>query len=304
MTRSVAITGATGFLGSHLALAALDAGWQTRGVVRTPARGAWLADRGVELRRADLEEPDALREAFHGVDVVVANAAMGSYAGELDDMIRTNVGGTEATLRAAAAAGVRRVVLISSVALYRTQLGAPMAEDQPRYGPRRRWFAWSHFTTDWRYSISKGLAEDRAWAVAAELGLAVTALRPGPIYGSRDPKWTARILRDHARSLVFAPTVGVPVVHAGDVARAAMAAADRPASAGRAYNITGPSVSPLQILRVLRTLTGRGPLLVPVPLPLTVRFDTRAAERDLDLRHRTLEDGFAEVLAQPAKTDG
>ena len=49
-------------------------------------------------------------------------------------------------------------------------------------------------------------------------------LRPGPIYGARDRKWTARLLRTVARPVAFVPTVGVPAVHAGDVALAAATA--------------------------------------------------------------------------------
>lgn len=292
----VAITGATGFLGGHTALALQAAGHTVTGVVRRPEAGGWLSERGVALRSADLRDEASLRRAFEGCAVVVANAAMSSYTGSLEEMVRTNVSGTEATLRAAAAAGVERVAYISTVGLYETTTRHPMGEDQPRYGPVKRWFAWSHLTTDWRYSVSKGLAEDRAWAVAAELGLRVTVLRPGPIYGSRDPKWTARLLRQHARRVTFAPTLGVPLIHAGDVAACVVAAVERPGCAGRPYNIAGPPVSPYTALRLLRALSGRGPLLIPVPVPLSVRYDTRAAEVALGLRCRSLEAGLREVL--------
>lgn len=292
----VALTGATGFLGSHVALALRDAGHEVRGVVRSPDKGAWLAERGVRFAAADLADEAALAEGFRGAGVVLANAALGSYLGDIDAFLRTNVAGTETTLRAAARAGVERVVYVSSVAVYRTRVRTPLREDAERYGPVRR-RSWSDLTTDWRYALSKHLAEERATALAAELGLALTVLRPGPIYGSRDTRWTARLRRMHARPVVIAPTVGVPMVHAGDVAAALVAAVERPELAGRAFTIAGPPTSLPTILRTYSRLVGRGPFVVPIPVPLWVEYDTGAAARELGFTARPLEEGLREVVA-------
>ncbi len=293
----MAITGATGFLGSHIAAHLRSAAQAVRGVVRNPSRGGWLERLGVELATADLGTPEALTAAFAGAGALVANAALGSKLGTLEDFVRTNVAGTENTLRAAAAAGVHRVVLISSVAVYRTRVRTYQGEDSERYGHRKRPFVWSDLTTDWRYAMTKCIAEDRAFALAAELGLALTVLRPGPIYGSRDSRWTARLLGYHGRGFVLAPTVGVPMVHAGDVAAAVAGALSNPASVGRAYNLAGPPRTLPFLLGELRRLSGRGPLVMPVPLPLWVGYATAAAERDLGFRSRPLEEGLREVLA-------
>lgn len=74
----------------------------------------------------------------------------------------------------------------------------------------------------------------------------------------------------------------------------------RPEAAGRAYYIAGPPESPLQILRQLRQLSGRGPLLIPVPIPIRVRYDTRLAAEMLGFSCRSLCDGLLEVLSNPA----
>ena len=74
----VALTGATGFLGSHIAEALLAAGLPVRGVVRNPEKGAWLAAKGMALRRADLAETDAMTSAFGGSQLLIANAALES----------------------------------------------------------------------------------------------------------------------------------------------------------------------------------------------------------------------------------
>lgn len=293
---SVAVTGVSGFLGSHIALALVEAGVQVRGVARRPESWTLGHTEKVRMVHGDLGDERSLTTAFAGCQTVVANAALGSWRGELEAYITTNVRGTENTLRAAAAAGAREVVLISSVAIYQTRLRHYMDESHPRYGTKKRLFDWSRVSTDWRYSMTKLAAEERAWSLARELDLTLTVLRPGPIYGSRDPKWTARLLRSLNRPLAFAPTVGVPLVHAGDVARVVVRALEG-GGAGRAYNVTGAPTPLREILATFLRLGGGRAKLLPLPVPLWVGYDTSAARRDLGLTLRSLEEGVAEVLS-------
>ena len=286
----VAVTGATGFVGSHIALALRAAGHQVVALVRRPGLPL-LAEAGITFAQADLADPEALANGLSGCEAVVANAALGSGQGSLEEMIRTNVAGTEHTLRAAAAAGVGRVVSISTVAVYKTMLNRSIREDHPRVDGR---WDWTRISTDWRYAVSKNAAEERSWVLARELGLRLTALRPGPVYGARDPKWSARMLRSVARPLLVLPTVGVPAVHAGDVAAAVVAALEGPG--GRAYNLAGPPVSLARIHRVLAGMRG-GARVLSIPLPLHIAFDTTAATRDLGFSSRPLEEGMAELVA-------
>lgn len=292
----VAVTGATGFLGSHIAEAVLDAGHELRAVVRTPSKAAWIADRGAQVAEADILDRPALVRALDGCSALVHNAAMASSTGDLDAMQRVNVDGVENTLRAAAEAGIRRVVLVSTVAVYQTQLFTPMAEDAPGTDPERRRFAWRDLTTDWRYSLTKTRGEHLAWDLADELDLDLTSVRPGPIYGPRDDKLTERLLTGLDRRLVVLPTAGIPLVHARDVADAIVSALSSPASVGKPYNLSGPPASPVHMVRTLRRLAGRGPIVVPIPVPAVVRFDCTAAERDLDFRARPLEEGLRDCL--------
>ena len=292
----VAVTGSTGFLGGHLCESLLAGGHGVRALARSPDKAAWLQDLGCEVRRADVLVGDALRHALDGADVLVANAALGSWQGDLDAMQRVNVDGVDLSLRMAKAAGVRRVVLISSVAVYQTRLFTPMAEDAPGTDPDKRRFAWRDLTTDWRYAITKTRGEHLAWKLADELDLDLTTVRPGPVYGPRDSKLTARLVSALDRRLVLLPTSGIPLVHAGDVADAVTAALAHPESIGNAYNLAGPPSSPADMVRTLRDLAGRGPVVVPIPAPVRVCFDCGAAERDLGFRPRALREGLAGVI--------
>ena len=301
-TDPVAVTGATGFLGGHIADALQEAGYRVRGIVRDPGKGARLAARGVDLAQADLADTDALEAGLSGCAAVVANAALGSWSGTLDRYIEVNVNGTDRLLRAAARVGVHRVVLISTVAVYRTRLRQWMDEDATPYGGTRRRLNPSDLTTDWRYALSKSLSEARAHVLASELGLALTVLRPGPLFGPRDPKLTRRYLRLHQRSWVVAPTVGVPQVSARDCALVVPRALKRDETIGRAYNLAGPPTSIVDVLRTLRGLTGRGPAVLPIPLPLWVGYDTRRAAADLGFVARPLKDALEDVVADNEAT--
>lgn len=300
--QSIVVTGATGFLGSHIALALVAAGAEVIGAVRSPNKGAWLAARGVRLIAADLTDKASLVTAFKGAHAIVSNAAMGGHDDDLAAYERVNCQGVRDLFDAAHEAGVARVVHISSTAVYRTRLFARMAEDTTGYDTEKRRFNWSDATTNWRYTRTKTLSERIAWERAAAHGLALTTLRPGPIYGSRDVKATAHLaasLRKHRLKTV--PTVGVPWVHAGDVASAVVAALANPASHGKAYNIAGPPVSQHRFMRAMRAaLIARGEraaLVVPVPLPVWVRYDTTLAERELGFASRPIEDGLRETFA-------
>ncbi|MSP56578.1 MAG: NAD-dependent epimerase/dehydratase family protein [Myxococcales bacterium] len=300
-----AITGATGFLGSHLVDAVLRSGNAARGVVRSPdkARPYGAMQGPVEFVKGDLGDRQSLGRAFSGVDVVVANAALSTRRAALWRAFEAaNLQGVENTLRAAADAGVRRVVLISTVAVYRARLGAPNDLETPLLTNGGFPFTATMIGTNWRYSLSKARGEALAWRLAGELGLDLTVLRPGPMYGPRDTKLTAMYAGWMQRRVTFASTVRVPHVHAGDVAWGVVGAIANRASIGRPYNVTGPIASIFEVLTLWKRLTGKGPLLLPVPLPLSLSFDDSESVRDLGFTPRAIEAGVRDVLTHPVET--
>jgi nucleoside-diphosphate-sugar epimerase len=111
----VLITGATGFLGSHLAERLVNEGHEVRAVVRKSSKTEFLEGLGAELAHASLETGEGLREALEGVDAVVHGAGI-VKACTAAEFHETNAGGTKRVLDAVRqhAPGVRRFVLVPS----------------------------------------------------------------------------------------------------------------------------------------------------------------------------------------------
>ena len=197
MTAPVLVTGATGFVGSHVA-EALDArGHRLRCTVRSGSSLRWLRDLPIETVEVDLADPPALEEALAGVRAVVHVA--GVTAAPRPELYRTvNVTATERLARGALDRGVERFVFVSSLAA-RGPRGAE--------GPVSA------------YGRSKRAAEEAL--AALEGAMEVVALRPGGIYGPRD-RDLLPLFRSAAVGWMPVPTDGVSLqpVYAADAAAA------------------------------------------------------------------------------------
>ncbi len=296
--KTVVVTGATGFLGSHITRALLDAGATVRGAVRTPSKGKWLEDLGAEMVAADLADRASMTKAFRGADAVVSNAALATRKrARWREFVDANKLGAANVVRATADAGVERLIHVSTVAVYKPRIRHLNSEANTRLVLDGKRIAWSYLVTDWRYAVSKAMGEREVWALSKELGIRTTALRPGPIYGSRDVKLTQRYASAMQSSIRLVPTFGLPHVHAGDVAIAIRGALLNDESAGRSYNVTGTCVSPYKVMQTWKAITGGGPRLIRVPVPLWIDYDDTAARRDLGFECRGIEAGVREIVA-------
>jgi dihydroflavonol-4-reductase len=244
------VTGGTGFVGCHVVRALLDEGAEVRVLVRPGSDRRALAALPVDVAVGDLTEPDSLPPPLRGVEVLFHVAAdYRLWAPDPAVLYRANVDGTRALLRAAAAAGVTRVVYTSSVGT----LGIPPDTPGTELTPVALGDMVGH------YKRSKFLAEREAEA-AARRGLPVVIVNPSAPVGPWDwkPTPTGRMLVDYLRGRMFAYLdTGLNVVHVRDVARGHLLAARR-GRAGDRYILghAGGNLALRDLFRRLEALTG------------------------------------------------
>jgi nucleoside-diphosphate-sugar epimerase len=221
--RRALITGATGFVGSRLVPALLDAGVACRCLVRSEERAAALPSHPLLTHVVgDITAPETLAGAADGCDVVYHLAAEGHVSAQSAEAFRrftaVNVDGTEALIRSAAASGgVQRFVHFSSTAamgLIRKPCVTEEDEPQP-FSP---------------YQRSKRQSELTALSVGRETGVPVVVLRPCMIYGTGGHGEFQKMARLMRRGRF--PKVGrgrnlTPLVHVDDVVQAAVKAGER-----------------------------------------------------------------------------
>ncbi|MTB53226.1 NAD-dependent epimerase/dehydratase family protein [Lewinella sp. W8] len=176
----ILLTGATGFLGSHLAPALAARGREWAALVREDSDRSELLrlSNPPVFREGDLLDPQSLFEAFSGVEVVIHAAAMVSYrTADRDELLRVNGEGTANLVNMALEAGVRRLVYVSSVAaLNREQKPGHLITLKDRWPEKR---------PPTSYAESKFAAEREVWRGQAE-GLSVAVLYPSVMLGAGD----------------------------------------------------------------------------------------------------------------------
>ncbi len=179
----VLITGADGFIGSHLTEALVRAGHEVRAFVLYNSFGAWgwLDHCGADVQgqfevfAGDVRDPHGVRAAMTGCDAVLHLAALiaipYSYHSP-DTYVGTNINGTLNILQAARATGVKRVIHTSTSEVYGTARFVPMTEEHPLQGQSP-------------YSATKIAADQLAYSFYASFGLPVVIVRPFNTYGPR-----------------------------------------------------------------------------------------------------------------------
>jgi len=222
MPERVLVTGATGFVGSHIAQVFVEAGYQVRCGVRASSNTGWLGDLAVELTPLDLTHPKDLPRAVEDVDVIV-HAAGVTRAKRTGDYQQINARGTQRLAAASAKAGVRRFVLISSLAARGPDALTKYDRDHPASA----------------YGRSKLEAE--AYLRAEDAQMDAIVLRLAAVYGPRDTDLLPLFkLAQSGWLVVPSGSDLLQPVYAADAARAALAAARQPGGFGP-YPVAEPS---------------------------------------------------------------
>ncbi|HET7032877.1 MAG TPA: hopanoid-associated sugar epimerase [Casimicrobiaceae bacterium] len=255
----VLITGATGFVGSALARAFLDAGYAVRALVRATSPRENLAGLEIERVEGDLCDGEAVERAMASVRYLVHTAAdYRLWTRDPGALVRTNVEGTRTIMRAALAAGVERVVYTSSVATL-----APRADGEPADENSRL----SEEAAIGAYKRSKVVAERVVEAMVDRDALPAVIVLPSAPIGPRDirPTPTGRMIVEAAsgRMPAFVDT-GLNLVHVDDVAAGHIAALERGAI-GERYILGGDNLLLADILGEIATIVRRPPPRLRLP---------------------------------------
>jgi len=313
------ITGATGFIGGHVARRLVDTGWQVTALARTPERGAGLRELGITLVPGDVTEPSSLAGPIAKADAVFHLAAWYQLgASDRTRMYQINVKGTEHVMTAAADAGVPRIVYCSSVAVLGVHESGVIPDETAKHSGR---FASLYEETKW-------MAHERVREFVAE-GLPVVSVMPGAVYGPGDTSVLGVLMRFYAKGwLIACPFMeaGVSWVRVEDVADGFLLAHDK-GRLGEDYIIAGDNATIREMLTRVAPLTGvkvprlsLGPRMMRLGLPIaplvgkvlkqppgivregiesltgSIEFSSEKARRELGYVFRSVEEGVPDTV--------
>jgi nucleoside-diphosphate-sugar epimerase len=224
------VTGATGFLGSHIAERLVRRGDSVRALVRPTSDTTFLQSLGAELVHGDVTDAASLLPALDGIEAVYHAAALVSDWGPWEGFRRVTINGTRNMLKAAVRAGTPRILYVSTDGVYRYQdLREGVTEETPvetRFGP-----------LDY-YRRAKTKAEKIARRFQRD-GHAVSIVRPALILGERDRAMLPGVIAFLKGPLSVYLGNGrnpLPYVYAGDVADLCIRAATNSLAQGQIYN--------------------------------------------------------------------
>lgn len=231
------VTGATGFLGSHVVELLVEQGHEVRALARRTSDISHLKTTGASIVFGDVEDIESLRPAVQSVDVVIHTAArvMPGW-GAWPDFESCIIKGTENLLKASSKAKVSRFLQFSTITVYGKACGRGIpANESTRCEV--------DFKPENYYDYAKLEADRLAFMYHDGDRLQVSAVRPGWVYGPRDRLLSDRIYRQLHMPIVVLPGTAnprIPLVYATDVADCVVRAATSDRAAGHVYNVAPP----------------------------------------------------------------
>jgi dihydroflavonol-4-reductase len=271
------VTGATGKVGHAVARALLERGDEVVVLVRNPGRASARLPTGVRAVRGDVTEPASVESAVAGCELVFN--AMGlpeQWFADPAIFDRVNARGTETVVRAAAAAGARRVVHTSTIDVFHAEPGAAFDESVVADYPKGT-----------AYERSKQHAEELALFAAAETGIELVIVNPAAVYGPGPPSSASlehgllKPVVDGRRGAVpLLPPGGLGMVYSTGLGTGQLLAAARGVP-GERYILCDGHMSFRELAETAVRLAGRGrvPAVMPVPLAKAISAGGEAASR-------------------------
>jgi len=266
MAGLVLVTGATGYVGKWTVLELLRRGYSVRGTLRSLSRSSEVTDtlarelgqgafERLELVEADLLDDKGWAEAMRGVETVmhIATVIRGDEPKDQSLVVRPALEGTQRVFRFANAAGIKRIIMTSSIATVGYGHGQTSG---------RRVYDETYFTNldgmrwTWAYCVGKTRAEQFAWGFAREHGIALTTIHPGAIIGpaldehaSISLGMVSGLLAGRVPAL---PSNGFSIIDVRDVAELHVAALEKPETAGQRYLATSDYTPFPKVADILR----------------------------------------------------
>ena len=221
----ILITGATGFIGSHLTRRLLRSSHKITAYVRKTSSLQFLPKKNIEIIYGDIKDSYQLKKTSKNFDLIIHNAALASDWAKRDDFYQTNINGTINVFNAAKDNEIKRMILISSTAVLGEEDCLRAKDENAPYNPKLNYFLSNIFESDMNhYRTTKMLAEKEAIKFCRNNDISLTIIRPVWVYGPRE---------FHAGPFAFCKYIlsGLPiapigknnhfhVIYAGDLAKA------------------------------------------------------------------------------------
>lgn len=253
----VLVTGATGFLGSHLVRRLVELGDQVRCLVR---RSRCELPRGTEWANGNILEPESLLQAMKGCRVVYHCAGLVSDYKKREELFKTNVEGVQNVIEAAKRVEVRRLIHVSTCGV----LGCINHKGTNEFAPMLySGDAYRDSKVEAEKLVRKGMYSSFA-----------TIVRPGWIYGPGERRLLPQLLDRLLSGRMFVVAGGRKLVHptfVKHVVYAMIAAAEQPEAAGETYNITdGLKITMKEFLQAFARVAGVNEHIRSIPYPLAL----------------------------------
>ena len=283
----VALTGATGFVGSYAVRSLVEAGHRIRALVRPTRDTGWLEELGVEICGGEMTDEETLSAFVEGVDVVIHTAYDSTTESQQLEYLRSNIFGSLTLLELSRLAGARQFICTTSTYLLRSDVytqadvcQTPITEDSPLVSPQNS------------YVMHNTVLESACRTYCAQFGMNTTTFRCAWIYGIH-PNIERTVWRDLLEIVQtdtkYESTFGCDVVAVDDVARALTAAVDNPAAFGQVFNLCDMFVYNQELAQLAREVADSKAEIVQSKLPKPAEIGSeRIKELGVDV-HRGID---------------
>lgn len=250
--QKVLVTGATGFIGAHVARRLVEEKCSiVRALVRDPAKAEPLRRLGAEIVVGDLADVASLQKAAEGCRVVIHSAAQVAALPTRNTFEETNRQGTENLLGAASEAGVAKFVHLSSIAVFGLATSGEITDESPR----------GHCGDS--YCDTKFDAEERVWRHIRENRLPITILRPSAVYGPGSTHWCVIPLKRIKKGKMFLVDQGrgsLNYVYIDNLVDAILLAAEDDRGIGEAFIVNDGATTLSEFFNAYARMAGRPPI--------------------------------------------